>query len=500
MPNVPHVSVVLIVLTIASTGKAEDWINYSNESAIRIVADPTLGISDIKEKDYAWADIDKDGDIDLVVVRKEMDTNPIGYRNVLFINEGKSEGHAINGVLVDRTLQYIPQFTDVTNDRDVALVDIDGDGWLDLITATACNGCLPTPNLLPRIYMNLGEDQQGWLGFLWDPARMPPFPITPDFCAVAFGDVTGDGLADLYFTDYFNNLEDRLLINNGLGYFTDETLARVSPWLTTSQFSAHAVIADLNHDGANDIIKNSALSPYDLKLGYNDPENMGFFTTMPEDGQILCTCSNYFVAVGDLNNDGLLDVIELDDATDRYYLNQGNNANGKVNWLQLTLPNSNNGFDENTVIADLDNDGFNDVLVADVGVDGANCIQRMDIYHNLGGPPIVTFQEDVGNLPTLTGGPLRGTHDVAVFDIDGDCWLDLVIGNCWGTTVWINQGKGIICQTCTGDLDDDNTVGTADMLELFAQWGTDGPADFDGSGAVNTADLLILFANWGACK
>ena len=174
MPNVSHVCAVLIILTLVTVAKAGDWINYSDESAIRIVADPTLGISDTKEKDYAWADIDKDGDIDLVVVRKEMDTNPTGYRNVLFINEGMREGHALNGVLVDRTLQFIPQFTDVTNDRDVALVDIDGDGWLDLITATACNGCLPTLNLLPRIYMNLGEDQQGWLGFLWEPARMPP--------------------------------------------------------------------------------------------------------------------------------------------------------------------------------------------------------------------------------------------------------------------------------------------------------------------------------------
>ena len=52
---------------------------------------------------------------------------------------------------------------------------------------------------------------------------------------------------------------------------------------------------------------------------------------------------------------------------------------------------------------------------------------------------------------------------------------------------------------CPWDLDGSGSVGTGDLLELFAQWGTDGPADFDGSGAVNTADLLILFANWGPC-
>ena len=53
---------------------------------------------------------------------------------------------------------------------------------------------------------------------------------------------------------------------------------------------------------------------------------------------------------------------------------------------------------------------------------------------------------------------------------------------------------------CPWDLDESGTVDTSDMLNLFAQWGSAGPADFDGSGAVNTNDLLILFANWGLCK
>ena len=53
---------------------------------------------------------------------------------------------------------------------------------------------------------------------------------------------------------------------------------------------------------------------------------------------------------------------------------------------------------------------------------------------------------------------------------------------------------------CAADLNSDGIVDTSDLLELFAQWGTAGPADFDGNGVVNTADLLILFANWGPCK
>ena len=52
---------------------------------------------------------------------------------------------------------------------------------------------------------------------------------------------------------------------------------------------------------------------------------------------------------------------------------------------------------------------------------------------------------------------------------------------------------------CPWDLDKSGSVGTSDLLALFAQWGTAGPADFDGNGVVNTSDLLILFANWGPC-
>ena len=50
---------------------------------------------------------------------------------------------------------------------------------------------------------------------------------------------------------------------------------------------------------------------------------------------------------------------------------------------------------------------------------------------------------------------------------------------------------------CPWDLDNTGVVNTNDLLALFAQWGTNGPADFDGNGTVNTNDLLILFANWG---
>ena len=44
----------------------------------------------------------------------------------------------------------------------------------------------------------------------------------------------------------------------------------------------------------------------------------------------------------------------------------------------------------------------------------------------------------------------------------------------------------------------DMFVGVADLLALFAEWGSTGLCDFNGNG-VGIGDLLILFANWGPC-
>ena len=59
-----------------------------------------------------------------------------------------------------------------------------------------------------------------------------------------------------------------------------------------------------------------------------------------------------------------------------------------------------------------------------------------------------------------------------------------------------------LCEA-VGDLNGDGSVGTADLLNLLASWGSCPglgqacPADLDGSGSVGTSDLLALLAGWG---
>ena len=183
------------------------WAVFEEDPS-RLDAPAALGAADTAEKDYAWGDVDHDGDIDLVVVRKQPWTTTGRRPNVLFMNEGIAEGHAVDGVLVDRTGQYASAsnivgdlgFLTPTNDRDVVLVDVNGDTWLDIVTSTTLSG-LTAPKSIshPRIYINQGLDAGGnWLGFVYDDVdRVPTMATEPRFCGVAAGDPEPETVEEL---------------------------------------------------------------------------------------------------------------------------------------------------------------------------------------------------------------------------------------------------------------------------------------------------------------
>ena len=422
------------------------FANFTDQTSSRLICDPSVGASDSEEKDYAWGDVDLDGDIDLVCVRKQPFTSEGRNINILFMNEG--------GSLVDRTAEYATA-TDVsgdngfltpTNDRDIVLHDLDLDGWLDMITVTTLTDNSTKALSHPRIYMNLGEIDGIWLGFRFENARIPQMHSTagPRFCSLAVGDLTGNGYPDLYFGDYdsgstqifdFNN---RLLINDGNAYFTDQSTQRMDSDMLLSAFGAASSIVDMNGDGVLDVVKQTSLNPpQHVAITYNNPSNEGYFNGY----DIIDQQAPYFVTVGDLNGDGRQDMIVVDDGSDTYYLNTGNGGDGFANFSAHICENS-NGFGGNALIRDLNNDGHQDVIIADVDVDISGCSRTTLIYRNLGNTPNITLDEQfVG----ISDNQLQGVHDFAVFDINGDGWLDMVMGRCDSTEIWIQDAPtGVI--------------------------------------------------------
>ncbi len=454
----------LPLVLICAPAFGQGWVRFFNETATRIdtTQDPNSGpsviVSNPDEKDYAWGDLDNDGDIDLVAVYKQLGTTTGKRRNVLLMNEG--------GVLVDRTTAFISNelgtigvvgsqgFLDLTNDRDVAVADVNNDGWKDIITATTLSGSGGGPgNKMishPRIYINRQDDPPGsgnWLGFIFDDVdRVPTMPAEPRFCAVSPGDIDGDSDLDLLFGDYqqggfrLEDLDNRLWMNDGTGYFTDESALRMTFDEREVSFCMATEIVDMNGDGALDLVIDDALNaPTSVSIVYNDPDNLGFFTGMIRDH--IYNASPYHIDVGNLNNDGLPDILITDDGQDRFILNSGNGADGLANFAAPgVLIGSVPEFGGNNFIADLNQDGFNEALVTSVDVDLPSCNSHARIFRNLGLQPNgfnVTLQQD-GDAG-ISSTHLQGGHDIAVFDINGDTWLDLVIGRCAGTTVYINQ-------------------------------------------------------------
>jgi hypothetical protein len=478
-------ALLALAVTLPAGAVPAQWLDLVDETATRIVSDPALGVADVEEKDYAWGDVDNDGDVDLVVVRKEPFTSPGKRTNVLFLNEG--------GVLVDRTLQYVTAstvggdqgFLTPTNDRDVQLVDLSGDGWLDIVTAVTISDGDPKHIGHPRLYINLGENGSGdWLGFQHRNNLMPTMVsytnqtgFNPRFCSVAVGDVTGDDRPDLWFGDYDSSgaggfeqpegadFNDRLLVNGPNARFVDATVPRFLGTIQIpnsddqpfeiSAFGAAGAIADMNGDGFNDIVKQTSLtSPLYVGIAYNNPANEGVFDTY----EVVNNQSPYFISVGDLNKDSLLDIVITDDGADRFLLIQGNGADGLADFVSFNFAfdaASDDGFGSNSVIADLNDDTWPDVLIADVDVDISGCSRRMHVYRNLGGTPggPVTLREETSGTgcQTSAGNPasclvasipadkLEGVHDVAVFDLDGDGRKDLIVGRCTGTEVYMNR-------------------------------------------------------------
>ena len=407
-----------------------DWVEYVEESASRIVADPGVGLVDDQEKDIISGDLDRDGDTDMVVVRKLPFTNQGPRRNVLFMNEG--------GVMTDRTSTLAPDFLDETDDRDVLLTDVDGDGWLDVVTATTFGD-------QPRLLMNRRNGVGGnWLGLVYEPSRLPTFTPDPFFCSLAVGDVTGDQRPEIYFVDYDNTLEDRLLINDGNGFFTDETASRMTPAMANSVFGTDAHIVDVNGDGSNDIVKNNSSGSNpppgfqpEVSVLYNDGTGNFVFQ------DVIYADASYMIEPADFTQDGRIDFFIVDDGQDRFLINLGNDAQNHALFSINTVTNSpdTNFFGGNVKFADIDHDGILDVQIADVDVDIPGCGRNLVLLRGQGPAPNVTYSDPLvgASRPWLPS----GSHDVEALHIDNDGVLDLWVATCDGNRVFMGAGPAI---------------------------------------------------------
>jgi hypothetical protein len=477
------------IFTMAATGLVAttthaQFVDLNDETSARLVLDPAFQYLNL-EKGLDQADFDQDGDQDVICAMKFVGSIEGGFPNLLLMNE--------NGVLVDRTQEYgtasdIPGDTGLmepTNDRNLSVVDVNNDGWMDIVSATTMSDDVVWTHGQPRCYLNLGEDVDGnWLGFRHERDRIPQFyPVggsptggMPRFCDIAIGDFNGDGYQDLFFTDYdtpetagnvecqdingdgdtndpgecqdspsedpVDDYDSKLFLNwgdtpssPGAGYFYDTQNTIMTAAELSTDFGNTAAAGDFNGDGSSDIVRVNTLGANVVEVLWNDGSNPGSDFDLEQIQQ----AAPYFVVVGDINGDALLDMVVVDDSQDRYLINTGNGGDGRADFISYIISDSLGEFGNTAKLFDIDNDGDLDCFIADVDADLPSFCpgtgRRAHFYENTGNIGEL-FVEDSNPIPTSD---LAASFDVAAIDINLDGWLDILQATCRGFTVWMNQ-------------------------------------------------------------
>jgi enediyne biosynthesis protein E4 len=298
-------------------------------------------------------------------------SSPAEKKVVLF--EKIDPGHS--GVTFRNDLQFDEKFNIFTyrnfyNGGGVALGDINNDGLLD-IYLTSNQG-------ENKLYLNQGDfrfkditEEAGVAGTRsWS-------------TGVAMADVNGNGFLDIYVCNSGDvagdNKQNELFINNGDGTFTEMA---EEYGLADQGYSTHAVFFDFDNDGDLDVylLNNSyqAIGSFNKmqnerprrdpvggdKLFRNDG---GKFTDVSEEAGIYGSLIGFGlgITIGDVNQDGWMDIFISNDFFERDYLYL-NNQDGTFTESLESHMRSTSAASMGADIADINNNGLLDIFVTEM--------------------------------------------------------------------------------------------------------------------------------------
>lgn len=231
------------------------------------------------------------------------DINNDGLQDV-FIGSAKWEKSAVfiqkPGGAFYRTTQPAFDIDSTFEDVDACIVDVNKDGFNDLVIASGGNEFYGNDeHLLPRVYLNNGKGQFSRL-----PNAFPGIYETVS-CIVPY-DFNNDGYVDLFVGGravpwaYGQMPTSYLLQNDGTGKFIDVTAAHAKD-LSTAGFVTRAIWFDIDKDGDSDLICSFEWGGIDAWMN-----NKGQFTRKP-----LTDKKGWwnFMLPCDVDNDGDLDLV-----------------------------------------------------------------------------------------------------------------------------------------------------------------------------------------------
>lgn len=263
-----------------------------------------------------------------------------------------------------------------------SLVDIDGDGTLDVVLSNEAGG----PKV---IFLNDGKGHFRIGSTFGSPAW--------DTRNAAIADLNGDGLPDIVVANRGDRATQYVCLNQGKGHFSATCQA-------FADYSATTITpADVNHDGRVDLVvphRDGGQSYVYLNGGNASFSSARRIPFGPPDGTVR------MAVAGDFDGDGFVDLVLIDDEHKKVELCYGTKSGG---FAPATLLDSGQAPYALTV-ADLNRDGHPDIIVGYVE-------SPSGVFFGAGKSrqfTRVNFGDDKGSV-----------YGFAVADLDGDGQLDI---------------------------------------------------------------------------
>lgn len=263
---------------------------------------------------------------------------------------------------------------------------------------------------------------------------------------LASADLNGDHLVDVVSASAADGTIS-VLLNTAQ---TPGTFA--SPIVLNSPGASQVAIADMNGDGLPDLVS----ADFNVSL---------FLQTSP--GVFASPVSLYsgganWVAVGDLNGDGIPDIALTDGSGVKLLLHTG--ATGAPTYaapmsILTQTPNANVSRASLIAIADVNGDGFNDLVITDPGPRGGAAPTLWVLLQDATHPG--TFLAPV-SYPTA---PYSVATSIVVADVNGDGFPDVVIGGTTATSVLLQNpaSRGTFNAASNYATPDANEIAVADV-------------------------------------
>jgi hypothetical protein len=251
-------------------------------------------------------------------------------------------------------------------------------------------------------------------------------------CGLAVGDFNGDGHDDIYFTNQTG--PNALYRNNGDGTFTDVT-ERAGVGLG-DRICVGAVFADYDNDGRQDLFVTSTRGGNVLFRNLGN----GKFKDVTKEAGLTHVGHSQTATFFDFDNDGYLDLLvtntarwttdafdaksrhfsglstleELMTSPKEYNVLYRNNGDGTFTDVTKKAGLKGLGWGGDVAVFDYDGDGYLDVLIT-------NMFGRSQLYHNNGNGTFTDVTKKV------LGRTSWGAIGSKAFDFDNDGRLDLLI-------------------------------------------------------------------------